>query len=376
MSDQTFAADELSFDEFTRPTYDEWYAAALDSIGGADFEKLLTTRTYEGLTLQPLYRREDLAPIAHLLTLPGFTPFVRGVRASGHVAQPWLIAQELPAPTPEAFNAALRHDLAQGQNAIKLILDQPGRAGLDPDQAENPGQGGLSLASLDDVAQAFAGIDLSALPLHAEAGASFLPLLALLAAYYQQQGQSLADWRGSITADPLGELVQNGTLPAPLEKLYDEMAQITAWAVQNAPQLATIGIACVPYHNGGANAVQELAFAIATGVEYLREMLVRDLTIELAAPRMIFSFAIGAQFFIEIAKLRAARLLWSRVIGAFGGSESAQRMRLHTCTGRLNKTVYDPYVNILRTTLEAFAGVIGGSDSLHIAPFDESANLP
>jgi methylmalonyl-CoA mutase len=154
------------------------------------------------------------------------------------------------------------------------------------------------------------------------------------------------------------------------------MAQMTAWAEQEAPALQTIAAQSYPYHNSGGNAIQELAFVLTTGVEYLRAMQERGLDIESVAPRMGFGFAVGTQFFMEIAKLRAARILWAQVVEAFGGSAEAQKMHLHIRTSAWNKTVYDPYVNMLRTTVEAFAGSMGGCNSMHVAPFDEIMRQP
>ena len=152
---------------------------------------------------------------------------------------------------------------------------------------------------------------------------------------------------------------------------YDDMAQLSAWAGVNAPDLQTVLVRGHPYHDGGGNAVQELAFALATSVEYLRELQARDISINQAAPRFMFAFSLGSNFFMEIAKLRAARMLWAKVVAAFGGDEDAQKMRIHARTSGWNKTLYDSNVNMLRTTTEAFSGVLGGCDSMHIGPMDE-----
>ena len=331
----------LSFDEFPIPSYEDWYASAVDSLDGASFEKVLTTATYEGLTLQPIYRRED----AQQHTLPGQPPYTRGTHP---VAPLWSIAQAIPYTTPEAFNAALRSDLERGQDVINLD--------------------GVSLNSVNDLAHAFADIDLTRYPIIATSGTSALPLVKRLADYL---GSSIAELRGCIANDPLGEVSRTGIFPA---NAYDEMTQLVNWGIERAPKLKTIGVNADVYHNGGANAVQELAFTIAAGVEHIRHMLERGLSIDTITPRMQFTFALGSQFFTEVAKLRAARQLWSQVVSAFSGSEA--RMNIHTRTSTINKTVHDPYVNMLRTTMEAFAGAAGGTDSMQVTPFDAAFRQP
>ncbi len=357
----------LSFDEFPIPDYETWYETTVAALKDVSFDKHLTTLTYEGLVLQPLYRRDDLQGIDWQKALPGAPPFVRGTQSTGYKA--WTVAQALFDGTPEAFNTALRHDLEQGQTAINLVLDGPAQSGLDPDSTQpgEVGQGGISIVSVDDLAQALAGIDLGALPLFIQTGAAALPVTALLAAYIQQSGHNQALLKGGLDCDPLGRLARIGTLPQSLEHAYNDMAEITRWT---GPDFATIGVNTTVYHHSGANAVQELAFALATGVEYIRQMLDRGLNIEAIASHMRFTFAIGSNFFMEIAKLRAARSLWSQAVRAFGGSENAQKMTIHACSSLLNKTKLDPYVNMLRTTVETFAGAVGGSDSMQVAPFD------
>ena len=359
------------FDEFTAPTYDEWYAATVASLKGVPFDRLLT-KTYEGISLQPLYRQEDAAHLSHQNTMPGQAPFVRGATATGYLAQPWLIAQEISAATPEAFNRAARHDLARGQTAVNLKLDRATCNGLDPDQVEpdTVGVDGVSMAALDDLAAALEGVDLAALPLFVDAGISGLPLLALVTALVRQQGHDPALLQGAISMDPLGMLARQGSLPVALEALYNELARMTHWAENAAPQLSTIAVSGLAYRDAGANAVQELAVTLATGVAYLRAMQERGLEIETVAPRMRFTFTLGNNLFMEIAKLRTARLLWSQIVAAFGGREAAQAMQIHAQSANWNKTLLDPYVNMLRTTTEAFAGAVGGVASMHVAPFD------
>jgi methylmalonyl-CoA mutase len=367
---------DLLLDDFPSPTYAAWQAAAVDSLGGKPFEKLISP-SCEGIPIQPLYRREDTAGIA-AATVPGRPPYLRGATAAGNLVRPWAIAQELAYGGPAAFNRALRFDLEHGQTAVNLLLDGPTRAGKDPDGAlpGEVGRGGVSLATVEDVAAALHGVELTATPLFVRAGTATLPLLALIAAHLRRSGRPSSDLHGCLEDDPLGALAHEGVLPLSLERAFDEMAQVTLWAAHHAPHLATVAVHTYPYHNAGGNAVQELAFALATGVAYLRALARREVVINVAARHMRFDFAIGGNFFMEIAKLRAARLLWSQVVAAFGGDEDAQRLRLHGRTARRNKTTVDPHVNMLRVTTEALAAAVGGVESLHVAPFDEAARPP
>ena len=367
-----------TFDEFPPTSYEEWRRAVDKALKGASFEKRLITKTYEGIDLQPMYRQEDIADLPHLDGLPGFAPYLRGTNPLGYHDSSWEVAQELPQSTPAAFNAALRADLQRGQNAVNLMPDRPTLAGIDADQAdaEDVGRGGLSVSSVDDLAQALDGVDLENTPLFIQASTSALTFTALLAALVRKQGQSLAKLRGAIGMDPLGQLARDGRLPRDLDGIYDVMAQLTAWAKANAPQLQTITVQGSPYHNGGASTTQELAFVLATAVEYLRAMQTRGLSVDDAAPRFRFSLSIGSNFFMEIARLRAARLLWAKIIQAFGGNAESEKMHIHTRTSAWNQTAYDPHVNLLRATTEAFSAVVGGCDSLHISPFDELVRVP
>ena len=366
------------FSEFTPPTYEEWKAAAVASLKGAPFDKKVITKTYEDIDLQPMYWPDDVKNLPHLGSWPGFPPYVRGTRAEGYLVKPWGIAQEIPYPTPEEFNRAARHDLDRGMTVLNMVLDSPTRLGEDADQirGDDIGVSGLSLSELEDLKIALAGIDLARTPLHIAAGVTALPLVALLVDYLMGADQKPAVLQGCVGADPLAELVRTGRLPIHLDLAYDAMAALAAWAHDQAPGLQTILVHGVPYREAGGNAVQELAFSMATGVEYVRALLDRGLDMPVISAAMRFSLAIGSDFFMEIAKLRAGRLLWSQIVAAFGGNDQAQKMTVHGRTSSWTKTIYDPYVNLLRNTTQAFAGVVSGVDSLHITAYDEALGLP
>ena len=362
-------------EEFSAATYADWRKQAEATLDGAPFEKKLVTKTYEEIDIQPIYNIEDVKDLPFVNSLPGFPLYVRGTSAAN---TPWETAQEIPSGAPKAFNSAIRNDLERGQTALNVILDKATRYGLDPDSAgsQDVGLCGLSIATVQDLASAFDGVDLEKVPLILQAGSAGVPMLALLVSFLRQKRASTSSLRGSFEQDPLGELIADGTLPHSPEIAFDHMAYVTRWAIKNAPQLQTIGVRAHGYHDAGGTAVHELAFALATAVEYLRQMEAHGLTLDEAATRTRFSFAIGSDFFMAIAKLRAARLLWAKIVAASGGSAKSQKMRIHARTALWNKTALDPYVNMLRGTTEAFAAVVGGCDSLHVGAFDEVIRPP
>lgn len=369
---------EPLFSEFPAPQAGAWRALAEEQLGGAPFDKKLVNQTPEGIAIQPIYTRDDTAGRDAAGTLPGQDGYRRGTAAGGYHAERWQIAQELPYGTAKEFNEAAHNDLMRGQTALNILLDIATMAGRDPDQAEagEVGACGVSLCHVRDWITALNGIYVEYLPVHIQAGPTALAVAAPYLAAVKQQGKPLADLRGSFEVDPLGTLARSGSLPGPLDSLYDQMAALTAWAEANAPQLQTVGVSTMPYHGAGASAVEELAAALGTGVAYLRALQKRGLAVDTIAPRMRFSLAIGPKVFVEIAKFRAARQLWAKVVEAFGGNEASRKLHLHARTGLYTKTVNDPYVNMLRTTTEAFSAVVGGVESMHTGPFDEIVRVP
>jgi len=364
--------------DFPPPTYEEWRAAVETGLKGVPFENALVTPTYEGINLQPIYCQKDIAHLPHLEEKPGFGYYSRGARIEGFPGQPWEICQAIKYSLPEEFNRAVKHDLQKGQTAVYLVPDIATRMGLDADEAEigNVGADGVSLSTLGEVAKALQDIDLGKYPIHVEAGFQALPMLAALAALLRSENKPPDQIKGSIDADPLGFLAANGQLPATWKVLCSRMAAATGWAAANMPLMKTIGIGGVPYHNAGAGAVQELGFVLATAVEYIDRLREEGLTIDQIAGSMRFTFAVGPFFFMEIAKLRAGRMLWAKIVESYGGGRESQKMTVHGVTSYYNQTQYDPYVNMLRTTTETFSAVVGGVDSLQTNPFDETLGLP
>ena len=364
---------ERFFAEFPYPTYEEWRAESEKSLKGADWAKKLITRTYEGIELQPMYRMEDIEDVEHCHSLPGCFPFVRGTKTTGYLEKPWDICQECGEPLADEFNKVIHQELDKGGTAINIVLDQATQLGMDVDKAEEGTIGkGLSIANLDDVQRAFTGINLGKTPVFMPVGTSAIQMVSLMMAIMKANGQDYHQLTGCIGVDPLDQLARTGQLPVSLTALYDEMAATVTWVNYHNLQIRTILVQGQAYHDSGASAVQELAFVLSTGVEYLRNMQERGVPIDVAAKQMCFSFSVGTKFFMEISKLRAARMLWAQIVEAFGGSEEGQKMVIHARTSAFTKTVYDPYVNMLRTTTEAFSAVVGGVDSLHVGYFDEA----
>ena len=345
---------EVPLDEFTPPTYDAWKEACIALLKGAPFEKKLFTKTYEGITFSPMYFHGDTEPIQPK-TYPGMGDYVRGITPNGYVNAPWGIAQACDDTLPEENNELLKHEIDKGSTIYNVKVDCATRKARDARECEHIGKHGCSVTTLGDAETLLKGLKLDQYPLYVYAGESALPLLALIVAAVKNQGGDVAKLKGIIGANPIAEYVANGTLNQSLDKLYDEAAAVAKWAVDNAPNVRTIFVKSNVFSNGGANDVQEVAYTVATGVAYLRALLERGLTIEQAASQIMFGFSMGANFFMQIAKLRAVRPIWAQIVKAFGGSEDAQKMHIHGRPAKFFKTVYDPYVNMLRDTTELSA---------------------
>jgi methylmalonyl-CoA mutase len=369
----TTPSQKLKVSEFSPATPQQWKEAAEKLLKGAPFDKKMITRLYEGLELQPIYTAGSGSE-ANREEFPGSAPFRRGSDAEGYVSHPWLVAQETSYATPEEANAALQSDLQRGQNAVYLRLDLASRLGVDADKAQSAavGRDGLSISSIADLGKALAGVDLATTPVYIEADIAAPAIHSMVAALADKAGIPIDHLHGAIAADPLGLLVANGSLPVGVQTALDRLFKTAEWSVRNTPSVRTVMVNSRVYHNAGADAVQELALSIATGIEYVRALVERGLSIDEAAGQIWFSLSSGTNFFMEVAKFRAARILWATVINAFGGSESAQKMSLHVRTSDYTATAVDPYVNLLRATTEALAAGIGGCGSMHVGAFDEA----
>ena len=362
---------DVPLDEFTPPTYEEWKENCIALLKGAPFDKKMYTKTYEGITFDPMYFRNTTEEILPRTSFPGMDDFLRGSSPTGYIKTPWGIAQACDETLPEDTNELLKHETAKGSTIYNVVLDDATKAGVDARKAKEPGKGGVSLTTLDDVHTLLDGLDFEKYPLYIYAGRTALPMLAQVAAVLKASGKGTKNLRGFIAADPIGELAASGTSQEPLATLYDEMAAAAKWALKHAPGLRTVLARSDVYSRGGANDVQETAYTISTAVTYLRELMARGLSIDEAASQIMFQFSMGANFFLQIAKLRAIRPIWAQIVEAFGGSTEAQRMHVHARPALFFKTVYDPYVNMLRNTTEIFSGVVGGIESYENEPFDE-----
>jgi len=362
--------------DFPVLSFDEWKKQVEKDLKGESFDKKLITKTYEEIYLQPLYTSNDIKDLPQINNLPGFQNYLRGSNVSGYTSRSWEIAQEYNQALPEDLNEALRSDLNRGLNSINIVLDNPTQLGIDADQSKEGevGNDGLSISGVRKMQVLFKDIDLTNQPINISCGFSALPITLLFTAYVNETRTSLMNIKGSITSDPYEYLLTKGELPISLKQIFDEMKLATELMIKSNSPIKTIGVSGLPFNNAGANAVQELAFTLATAVEYLNELIERGLKADDVAKRIKFTFGIGSFYFMEIAKLRAARLLWSKILEAYSIKEENQKIFIHGKTSQFNQTYFDPFVNSLRTTTEAFSAIVGGVDSIQTNPYDESFN--
>ncbi|MDQ0202612.1 methylmalonyl-CoA mutase family protein [Pectinatus haikarae] len=370
-ADQQTDFPKVPFDEFAKPTHEEWKEACIALLKGAPFEKKMYTKTYEDITFEPMYTKIMTEDILPKNSFPGMDDFMRGSRINGYIEKPWGIAQACDESMPKENNELLKHEVDRGSTIYNIKLDQATLQNKDAQYAEKVGDGGCSITTLADMHQLLSGLDLNKYGLYIYSGASSLPVLSISVAALQASGCPVKGMHGIIGADPLGELISHGKNYAGLDSLYDEMYECASWAYEKSPKVRTIMVRSDVFSRGGANDVQEIAYTLSMAVSYLRALLERGMEIDAAASQISFTFSMGANFFMQIAKLRAVRPIWAKIIKEFGGGEDAQRMYIHARPALFCKTVYDPYVNMLRNTTEIFSGVVGGVDSYENAPFDE-----
>lgn len=360
-------------DDFPPVAYETWKKLAEADLKGVPFEKKLIGRTHEGIDLQPLYTEETAPTAGDPAGLPGFVPFLRGTRALGQALRGWDIRQQHTHPDPAEVNRLIRDDLAHGVNSIQLRFDAASSFGLDADDpraASLYGRDGVMLYTAGDVDRALAGVPLDTPVAYLDTGGAFLPAAVLVVAAAARRGVAPGRLRGAFNADPLGALMRDGRLTVPVETALAQLADLATWVVRNAPGMRSVEVCTSPYHHAGATAVQDLAFMMATGLEYLRALARAGLDVGTAARQFVFSDSLGCNFFRSIAKVRAARWLWARVVASCGGDTVAQRMYLRVRTSRRVLTVRDPWVNMMRNTACVFAGAIGGADAVTTMPFD------
>ena len=345
----------VSFDEFEKPTYERWQAEVEKALKGGDFNKKMFTKTYEGITLQPIY-----TPALHQEKIPkgvypGAGEFLRGTKASGYIKDSWGVSQYVDESLPKDANHASLYEIVKGGTIHNIRLDEATRHDQDVQVGASVGVGGTSLYTMADCSQLIERFNLKENPLYIETGASAAILLGMLSATVKASKKQTSDLKGLVGADPIGVWAKDGALHMSLDTAFDEMAHAVVWAKEQAPELKTVLVSGDVYANGGANDVQEVAYALATAVCYVRQLAQRNIDIHTIAKSMMFTFSLGANFFMEIAKLRALRVLWARIMEAFGAGESDRAVHVHGRTSAFTKTVYDPYVNLLRNTTQEFS---------------------
>ncbi len=368
MSESTLSP-KLNLQElFDKPDHDLWMKLTEKVLNGAPFEKKVCTKTLEGFTLQPVYDRTTVEGNPMADTTPGEFPYIRGTAASGKLLDSWEISQALLYPTPAEFNTALKEDLARGQDSVLLILDEDGRKGQEP--SEQSGQNGTAIHSAADLKVALVGVDLEQFPLHIEAGSSAPAVAGAL------QAADLHPKSGSVCMDPLAELAIHGVVPMDLSEARELQAGHVTWMAENFPGLRSVGVDASWSVNAGGNAVTELAIMLASAAESFRALLALGVDINLAASKTMVKLAIGGDFFMEVAKFRAARGLWAHLVKACGGEGDACKLYQYAATSSWQQTKLDPYVNLLRATSQGFSAVIGGVDAMRVDPFDAPFGLP
>jgi methylmalonyl-CoA mutase len=357
-----------------KPTRADWTAAASKEVKDKD----IVWHTPEGLEVGPLYTAEDAAGIDP--GLPGFAPFTRGPYASMYTGRPWTIRQYAGFSTAEDSNAFYRRNLAAGQKGLSVAFDLATHRGYDSDHPRvtgDVGKAGVAIDTLDDMKILFDGIPLDTMSVSMTMNGAVLPILAFYIVAAEEQGVRQDQLSGTIQNDILKEFAVRNTYIYPPEPSMRIVADIIAYTSQHMPRFNSISISGYHMLEAGATAVQELAFTLADGMEYVRVAQAKGLDVDAFAPRLSFFFGIGMNFFMEIAKLRAARTLWHRIMEGFGAKNPKSLMlRTHCQTSGVSLTEQDPWNNIVRTTIEAMAAVLGGTQSLHTNSFDEAIALP
>jgi|TARA_R100000005_G_scaffold68663_1_gene36565 methylmalonyl-CoA mutase len=360
-------------------TPDAWRTEAERSLRGKGLDSL-TWHTPEDIAVKPLYTAEDIEALEYTNTMPGLSPYIRGPQATMYAGRPWTIRQYAGFSTAEASNAFYRKALAAGGQGISVAFDLATHRGYDSDHPRvtgDVGKAGVAIDSVEDMKILFDGIPLDKVSVSMTMNGAVLPILAGYIVAAEEQGVGQEQLAGTIQNDILKEFMVRNTYiypPAPSMKIIGD---IIAHCSRNMPRFNTISISGYHIQEAGANAALELAYTLADGKEYIRTALAAGLSIDEFAPRLSFFWGIGMNFYMEIAKLRAARLLWARIVAEFNPQNPKSSMlRTHSQTSGWSLTEQDPYNNVVRTTIEAMAAVFGGTQSLHTNALDEAIALP
>ena len=356
-----------------------WEGQAEKELRGKPLEDL-TWQSPEGIPIKPLYTEEDLEAIGHESTFPGLEPYVRGPRATMYTNRPWTIRQYAGFSTAEESNAFYRQNLAAGQKGLSVAFDLATHRGFDSDHPRvsgDVGMAGVAIDSVEDMKILFNGIPLDEMSVSMTMNGAVLPVMAGYVVAAEEQGVKQADLAGTIQNDILKEFMVRNTFIYPPEPSMRIVADIIGYTAEHMPRFNSISISGYHMQEAGANAVQEVAFTLADGIEYVRAALATGQPIDKFAPRLSFFFCIGMNFFMEVAKLRAARILWHELMSQFNPENpSSLMLRTHCQTSGVSLQEQDPYNNVIRTTIEAMAAVMGGTQSLHTNALDEAIALP
>ncbi len=364
-------------DQTSRNT--QWQELAEKELRGKPLDAL-DWESPEGIEIKPLYTELDLEGVEHLGSFPGLAPFVRGPRATMYTNRPWTIRQYAGFSTAEESNAFYRQNLAAGQKGLSVAFDLATHRGFDSDHPRvvgDVGMAGVAIDSVEDMKILFDGIPLDQMSVSMTMNGAVLPVMAGYIVAGEEQGVALKDLSGTIQNDILKEFMVRNTFIYPPEPSMRIVADIIGYTAENMPRFNSISISGYHMQEAGANAVQEVAFTLADGIEYVRAALATGQEIDAFAPRLSFFFCIGMNFFMEIAKLRAARILWHELMSQFSPKNpSSLMLRTHCQTSGVSLQEQDPYNNVVRTTIEAMAAVLGGTQSLHTNALDEAIALP
>ena len=357
----------------------DWAARAKAELKGRDPDSLIW-QTLEGISVKPLYTNADLAGLDHLGGMPGAAPYTRGVKATMYAGRPWTIRQYAGFSTAEASNTFYRKALAAGQQGVSGAFDLATHRGYDSDHPRvegDVGKAGVAIDSVEDMKILFDGIPLDKVSVSMTMNGAVIPILASFIVAGEEQGVSRAALSGTIQNDILKEFMVRNTYVYPPEPSMRIVADIIEYTAAEMPKFNSISISGYHMQEAGANLVQELGFTLADGREYVRTAIARGMKVDDFAPRLSFFFAIGMNFFMEAAKLRAARFLWHRIMVEFGAKKPESLMlRTHCQTSGVSLQEQDPYNNVVRTAYEAMAAVLGGTQSLHTNALDEAMALP
>ena len=369
----------MSYPKFPPVTLEQWQAATEKTLRGKPLATL-TWHTPDGLAVKPLYTAADVRGLEFADTLPGFEPFVRGPQPTMYAGRPWTIRQYAGFSTAEESNAFYRKALAAGGQGVSVAFDLATHRGYDSDHPRvvgDVGKAGVAIDSVEDMKILFEGIPLDKISVSMTMNGAVLPVLAGYIVAAEEQGVGQDQLSGTIQNDILKEFMVRNTYIYPPEPSMRIVGDIIAYTAQHMPKFNSISISGYHIQEAGATQALELAFTLADGMEYVRAARAGGLDIDAFAPRLSFFFAIGMNFYLEVAKLRAARLLWWRIMKTFGAKDPRSLMlRTHCQTSGWSLTEQDPYNNVIRTTIEAMAAVFGGTQSLHTNALDEAIALP